>query len=131
MRACLLVVFLLLIVIVAGVCIYKLKLKMYGILGVVIVSMLIWVYGSNLICVNTLDSKTQEKVDEIISVCGDSTIKRSGARVLLKVNKDWVDVNEIEVSSPMYIKVSGVDVYVGNNGLVEAIRLLEKAGLIK
>lgn len=131
MRACLLVVFLLLIVIVAGVCIYKFKLKMYGILGVVIVSMLIWVYGSNLICVNTLDSKTQEKVDEIISVCGDSTIKRSGARVLLKVNKDWVDVNEIEVSSPMYIKVSGVDVYVGNNGLVEAIRLLEKAGLIK
>ena len=131
MRACLLVVFLLLIVIVAGVCIYKFKLKMYGILGVVIVSMLIWVYGSNLICVNTLDSKTQEKVDEIISVCGDSTIKRSGARVLLKVNKDWVDVNEIEVSSPMYIKVSGVDVYVGNNGLVEAIRLLEKTGLIK
>lgn len=131
MRVCLLVVFLLLIVIVAGVCIYKFKLKMYGILGVVIVSMLIWVYGSNLICVNTLDSKTQEKVDEIISVCGDSTIKRSGARVLLKVNKDWVDVNEIEVSSPMYIKVSGVDVYVGNNGLVEAIRLLEKAGLIK
>lgn len=131
MRACLLVVFLLLIVIVAGVCIYKFKLKMYGILGVVIVSMLIWVYGSNLICVNTLDSKTQEKVDEIISVCGDSAIKRSGARVLLKVNKDWVDVNEIEVSSPMYIKVSGVDVYVGNNGLVEAIRLLEKAGLIK
>lgn len=131
MRACLLVVFLLLIVVVAGVCIYKFKLKMYGILGVVIVSMLIWVYGSNLICVNTLDSKTQEKVDEIISVCGDSTIKRSGARVLLKVNKDWVDVNEIEVSSPMYIKVSGVDVYVGNNGLVEAIRLLEKAGLIK
>lgn len=131
MRVCLLVVFLLLIIIVAGVCIYKFKLKMYGILGVVIVSMLIWVYGSNLICVNTLDSKTQEKVDEIISVCGDSTIKRSGARVLLKVNKDWVDVNEIEVSSPMYIKVSGVDVYVGNNGLVEAIRLLEKAGLIK
>lgn len=131
MRVCLLVVFLLLIVIVAGVCIYKFKLKMYGILGVVILSMLIWVYGSNLICVNTLDSKTQEKVDEIISVCGDSTIKRSGARVLLKVNKDWVDVNEIEVSSPMYIKVSGVDVYVGNNGLVEAIRLLEKAGLIK
>ena len=131
MRVCLLVVFLLLIVIVAGVCIYKFKLKMYGILGVVIVSMLIWVYGSNLICVNTLDSKTQEKVDEIISVCGDSTIKRSGARVLLKVNKDWVDVNEIEVSSPMYIKVSGVEVYVGNNGLVEAIRLLEKAGLIK
>lgn len=131
MRVCLLVVFLLLIVIVAGMCIYKFKLKMYGILGVVILSMLIWVYGSNLICVNTLDSKTQEKVDEIISVCGDSTIKRSGARVLLKVNKDWVDVNEIEVSSPMYIKVSGVDVYVGNNGLVEAIRLLEKAGLIK
>lgn len=131
MRVCLLVVFLLLIVIVAGVCIYKFKLKMYGILGVAIVAMLIWVYGSNLICVNTLDSKTQEKVDEIISVCGDSTIKRSGARVLLKVNKDWVDVNEIEVSSPMYIKVSGVDVYVGNNGLVEAIRLLEKAGLIK
>lgn len=131
MRVCLLVVFLLLIVIVAGVCIYKFKLKMYGILGVVILSMLIWVYGSNLICVNTLDSKTQEKVDEIISVCGDSTIKRSGARVLLKVNKDWVDVNEIEVSSPMYIKVSGVDVYVGNNGLVEAIRLLEKACLIK
>lgn len=131
MRICLLLVFLLLIVVVAGVCIYKFKLKMYGILGVVILSMLIWVYGSNLICVNTLDSKTQEKVDEIISVCGDSTIKRSGARVLLKVNKDWVDVNEIEVSSPMYIKVSGVDVYVGNNGLVEAIRLLEKAGLIK
>lgn len=131
MRVCLLVVFLLLIVIVAGVCIYKFKLKMYGILGVVILSMLIWVYGSNLICVNTLDSKIQEKVDEIISVCGDSTIKRSGARVLLKVNKDWVDVNEIEVSSPMYIKVNGVEVYVGNNGLVEAIRLLEKAGLIK
>lgn len=131
MRVCLLVVFLLLIVIVVGVCIYKFKLKMYGILGVVIVSMLIWVYGSNLICVNTLDSKTQEKVDEIISVCGDSTIKRSGARVLLRVNKDWVDVNEIEVSSPMYIKVNGVEVYVGNNGLVEAIRLLEKAGLIK
>ena len=131
MRVCLLVVFLLLIVIVVGVCIYKFKLKMYGILGVVIVSMLIWVYGSNLICVNTLDSKTQEKVDEIISVCGDSTIKRSGTRVLLKVNKDWVDVNEIEVSNPMYIKVNGVEVYVGNNGLVEAIRLLEKAGLIK
>ena len=131
MRVCLLVVFLLLIVIVVGVSIYKFKLKMYGILGVAIVSMLIWVYGSNLICVNTLDSKTQEKVDEIISVCGDSTIKRSGARVLLKVNKDWVDVNEIEVSNPMYIKVSGVEVYVGNNGLVEAIRLLEKVGLIK
>ena len=131
MRVGLLVALLIVIAVLIGLSVYKFKLKKYGVIGVLVVASIVWVYGSNLICVNTLDAKTQEKVDEIVEICGSNTVKRSGARVLLKVNRDWVDVEDIEISGPMYITVDGARVYIGKNGLIEAIQLLEKAGLIK
>lgn len=95
-----------------------------------------FVFGSNIIDLNTLAPEVQEKVDLVVETVGDSFIKTKGDAVLIKIKDTWYDISKISVVGDMatesvVINYDGQEIYVGETGIINVIRVLESVGLVQ
>lgn len=96
----------------------------------------VFLFGSNIISLNTLSPEIQAKVDAVVETVGDSIIKTEGDSVLIKVGEDWYDVSKIAIigdlaTDSVVIKYDGKELYVGETGLMNVLRVLEDVGLVQ
>ena len=96
----------------------------------------VFLFGSNIISLNTLSPEIQAKVDAVVETVGDSVIKTEGDSVLIKVGEDWYDVSKIAIigdlaTDSVVIKYDGEELYVGETGLMNVLRVLEDVGLVQ
>lgn len=96
----------------------------------------VFLFGSNIISLNTLAPEIQAKVDAVVETVGDSVIKTEGDSVLIKVGEDWYDVSKIAIigdlaTDSVVIKYDGKELYVGETGLMNVLRVLEDVGLVQ
>ena len=95
-----------------------------------------FVFGSNIIDLNTLAPEVQEKVDLVVETVGDGFIKTKGDAVLIKIKDTWYDISKISVVGDMatesvVINYDGQEIYVGETGIINVIRVLESVGLVQ
>ena len=95
-----------------------------------------FVFGSNIIDLNTLAPEVQEKVDLVVETVGDSFIKTKGDAVLIRIKDTWYDISKISVVGDMatesvVINYDGQEIYVGETGIINVIRVLESVGLVQ
>jgi hypothetical protein len=109
----------------------KKAIKLVAILAIVAM----FVGGSNIIDLNTLAPEIQAKVDAVVDTIGESAIRTDGNSVLIKVGDSWYDVSKIAVigdlaTESVVLKYDGQEIYVGETGLMNVLRVLESIGLI-
>lgn len=114
----------------------RFRLGMYGVIGLSIVAIVLWLGGSAFIDLNTIPSEVQEKVDQIVSVYGDTYIKTEGNDIYINVNNEWLNLSEIKLiggllTDDIYIEYEGREIYLGHSGVVNVFKTLESMGLIE
>ena len=92
--------------------------------------------GANIIELNTLPPEVQSKIDAVVETVGDSMIRTEGNSVLVKVDDEWYDVSKIAIigdlaTDSVVINYDGKELYVGETGLMNVLRVLEDVGLIQ
>lgn len=105
-------------------------------LVLIVVIICAFLVGTNIIDLNTLAPDVQAKVNAVVEVVGDSFIKTSGKDILIKVNDDWYNVSDIAIigdlaTDSVVLKYDDREIYVGETGLVNALRVLERFGLVQ
>ena len=96
----------------------------------------VFLFGSNIIDLNTLAPEVQAKVDAVVETVGDSFIKTKGDAVLIKVDEEWYDLSKIAIigdlaTDSVVLEYDGEELYVGETGLVNVLRVLESVGLVQ
>ena len=96
----------------------------------------IFLFGSNIISLNTLSPEIQAKVDAVVETVGESVIRTEGDSVLVKVNNKWYDLSKIAIvgdlaTDSVILKYDGQEIYVGETGVINVLRVLESAGLLQ
>lgn len=109
--------------------------KIYGKILWFIVILLLWLGGSSVIKLNTLPQDTWNKVQEVTEVCGDTYIRVEGNDIYINVNDSWLNLEEVGVvgsllTEELYLEYDGKQIYVGNTGLVNTLKVLDSVGLI-
>lgn len=109
--------------------------KIYGKIGWFVIATLLWLGGSSIISLNTLPQDTWNKVQEVTKVCGDTYIKVEGNNIYINVNNSWLNLEEVGVvgsllTEELYLEYDGKQIYVGNTGLVNTLKVLDSVGLI-
>lgn len=104
--------------------------------GLVIAIVCVFLFGTNIISLNTVAPEIQEKVDAVVESVGDSFIKTEGNSVLIKVGDEWYDVSKIAIvgdlsTDSVVIKYDGKELYVGETGFMNVLRVLEDVGLVQ
>lgn len=113
----------------------KFRLHRYGLIGLGFLAIILWVGGGTLINSNTIPPETQEKIDEITAVYGDTYIKTKGSDIYIKINDEWLNLSDINVvgsvlTDDLSIEYEGKEIYLGHSGVVNVIKTLEALGLI-
>lgn len=109
--------------------------KIYGRIGWFIIALLMWLGGSSIIKLNTLPQDTWNKIQEVTEICGDTYVKVEGNDIYINVNESWLNLEEVGVvgsllTDELYIEYDGEQIYVGNTGLVNTLKVLDSVGLI-
>jgi len=102
----------------------------------VIVFVILFVSGGSIIDVSVMSNKLKNQLDEVTSVCGDTYIKTKGDTIYVLVNNKWLDLSKIDIIGPIMtdkitIRYDGEEVYIGESGVVNTVRVLESFGFIK
>lgn len=128
-------IWLVICIILAVVILFKVAKKAVKIVLVLLI-VAVFLFGSNIISLNTLSPEIQAKVDAVVDTVGDSMIKTEGNAVLIKVNDEWYDLSKIAVigdisTESVVLEYDGEEIYVGETGLINVIRVLESVGLVE
>lgn len=127
-------IWLVICVILAIIILFKVAKKAIKIV-LVLAIIAVFLLGSNIISLNTLSPEIQAKVDAVVDTVGDSAIKTKGNSVLINVNDEWYDLSKIAVigdisTESVVLEYEGEEIYVGETGLINVIRVLESVGLV-
>lgn len=112
----------------------RFRLSFYGMIGIFVVCMCLWLVIGSVISVNILPKGLKNKIDKVQEVCGDTYVRSDGSTVYLLINNKWVDINDIQLvgdfMEDLYIEYGGEKIYVGHSGLYNTLKVLESVGLI-
>ena len=126
---------LLLVCTVVFIVIYKVFKKSFKAITYGVILLLVFVFGSKVIELNTLESEIQQKVQQVSEVVGTTYIKTSGNDVLIQLNGEWVNLSKVsilrELSQDIVLEYDGEEIYIGHSGLYNTIKEMENLGLIK
>lgn len=91
--------------------------------------------GVGVINVSILPTETKDKLQQVVDVVGESYIKTKGNDVYIKIDNGWYDVSEMSVVGSMAtdsitIRYQGEEIEIGQSGVVNVIKTLEKVGLL-
>ena len=91
--------------------------------------------GIGVINVSVLPTETKGKIQQVVDVVGESYIKTKGNDVYIKIDNEWYDVSEMSVVGSMAtdsitIRYQGEEIEIGQSGVVNVIKTLEKVGLL-
>lgn len=90
--------------------------------------------GGNIINLNVLSDEDQAKIDQVVSLVGDSYIKVDSGSIYIKVQDEWMDLNEIKVvgefTKDITIEYDGQEIYLGHSGVYNTIKVLQDVGLL-
>ena len=115
--------------------IYKVFKKSFKAITYGVILLLVFVFGSKVIELNTLESEIQQKVQQVSEVVGTTYIKTSGNDVLIQLNGEWVNLSKVsilrELSQDIVLEYDGEEIYIGHSGLYNTIKEMENLGLIK
>lgn len=114
----------------------KFKLGKYGLIGLFLVAVLLWLGGSSVISLNTISPEVKEKLDQVTSLYGDTFIKTDGGKIYININEEWLDLANVKVvggflTDDIYIEYEGREIYLGHSGVVNVIKTLESLDLIE
>lgn len=134
MRIGLLIIFAVVIAIIAVILCIKVAKKLIGRILIVAVAICLFMGGGSIINLNCLANEAKDKVQQVVSVVGDSYIKTDGSKILILINGDWYDVSKISIvgsiATDNTIRYEGKEIYVGDSGVVGTVKMLEKLGII-
>lgn len=104
-------------------------------LAIIALAVFVFLGGGKLINLNTLPMNIEKKVYEVVDAVGDSYIKTNDDRVLIKIEDEWYDVADISVvgevvNDEVTIRYEGKEIKIGQSGVVNTIKVLEKVGLL-
>lgn len=101
----------------------------------VTVCICIWLIVGALVNINTLPKDVQEKIDYVQTKCGDAYVMQNKGIIYVKINKQWVDLNEVSIlgnfTKDLYLEYDGKSIFVGHSGIYNTIKALESVGLIE
>lgn len=128
-------IWLIICIVLAIVILFKVSRKVFK-LVLILCLVGVFLIGANVIDVSTISPELQEKVDAVVDVVGDSYIKVSGGDVLVKINDEWCDIKKISVigdlaAESVSIEYEGREIYVGETGFVNVLRVLDSFGLVQ
>ena len=133
-----LLLILLLFLCIAGFFIISIRfhLRKYGMVGITIVFICIFLLGSEIINVSILQKETKEKVEEIVDIYGDTYIQVKNNNVEVLINNQWVDLEDIKLiggllTDEIVLEYDGKEIYLGETGIVNTIKALNAVGLIE
>lgn len=113
----------------------KFKLSLYGKVGIVFISMCLWITVGYLININTIPTDLKSKLEKAEEICGSDYIRQDGNTLYLNVNETWVDLANIEIlgdfSKDLYLEYNDVKVYVGHSGLYNTLKTLSSLGILE
>lgn len=134
MRIELLIIFGVLIAVLAVILCIKVAKKLVGRVIVVIVAICVFMGGGSIINLNCLANEAKDKVQQVVSVVGDSYIKTEGNKIFINIDNTWYDVSRVSVVGDIVnsctLKYDGKEIYVGNSGVFNTVKTLEKLGII-
>lgn len=103
---------------------------------VIVLALFIFTGGGSIINLNCLSAEVEQKVQQVVDTVGDSYIKTQGNKVMVKIDNAWYDVSKLSVigdiaTKDITLRYDGKEIYVGQSGVVNAIKTLERVGLLK
>lgn len=134
MRIELLIIFGVLIAVLAIIFCIKVAKKLVGRIIVIIVAICVFMGGDSIINLNCLANEAKDKVQQVVSVVGDSYIKTEGSKIFINIDNTWYDVSKVSVVGDIVnsctLKYDDKEIYVGNSGVFYTLKTLEKLGII-
>lgn len=134
MRIELLIIFGVLIAVLAVIFCIKVAKKLVGRIIVIIVAICVFMSGGSIINLNCLANEAKDKVQQVVSVVGDSYIKTEGSKIFINIDNTWYDVSKVSVVGDIVnsctLKYDDKEIYVGNSGVFYTVKTLEKLGII-
>lgn len=101
----------------------------------ILVAVVVFVVGSEIIDLNTLSDEIQQKVQQVSETVGNTYIKTEGNNVLILVNDEWLNLSDLSIigdlSKDIVLEYEGKEIYVGHSGIYNTIKALEDTGLLK
>lgn len=135
MRTELLIILGVVLVILAIVICIKVAKSVISKVVTILIAICLFIGGGQVINLNTLPAEVEQKVQLVADTAGDSLIKTEGNTVYIKIDEEWYDVSKISIigkaTGTITLRYEGKEIYVGESGVVNAIKILEKAGLLK
>ena len=95
MRIELLIIFGVLIALLAVIFCIKVAKKLVGRIIVIIVAICVFMGGGSIINLNCLANEAKDKVQQVVSVVGDSYIKTEGSKIFINIDNTWYDVSKV------------------------------------
>ena len=90
--------------------------------------------GSSLINLSVLSDENQRKLDYVIEAVGDSYLKVSNGEIQVKIEDDWVNLNDIQIlgefTEDITILYEGREIYLGRSGVYNTLKVLKDIGLL-
>lgn len=125
------------IIVVAIIAIYLFfKLLKGTVKTIAIICVVLFVFGGGEY-INTafISSKQQEAVDKVVEKVGGDYIDVDGGKVLVKINDNWVNVNDIKIvgdfTKDVTIEYDGQEIPIGHSGVYNTIKVLKDMGMVK
>lgn len=116
------------------------KLFKNDLLSLLVVVFLLLIFGSmtfKFINVNTIPDELQEVIDEVAEEVGSNEYVRvnSNDDIEILINNKWVNTSDIDVVSSftddITIEYNGQEVEIMDSGVVSAIKVLKRLGILK
>ena len=135
MRVALICVWLVVVALVCYWLVRRFRFKGYGIIGVGLLALLLWVGGGAFINFEVLSREVNEKVSELVSLYGDTYIRLDGNNISIKIGNQWLRLSDIAVvgdllTDDVCIEYDGEVIYLGHSGVVNVLRTLEYLGFL-
>lgn len=91
--------------------------------------------GGSLINVQVFMNERVAQIQAIIDQVGDAYLKTEGNSVFLKVNDEWVNLDDVSIvggfTQDIILEYDGEEIPIGHSGIYNTIKVLEDMGLIK
>jgi len=115
--------------------ILKAKFNLFKKIIICIAVFIFFLGGSSIINLNTLGKDVKAKVDKVIEICGDSYITTKGGSVIVKIEDDWVDIEEIKIigdfAKDCKIEYDGKIITIKSPGVKGTLKVMESLGLLE
>lgn len=112
------------------------KLNKYSKILIVIIIAIVFGVNYEIISVERTLKEVEDKVSKVVDVCGSTYIRVGGETAQIKVNEEWVNLEDIKIiggisSEKITMRYGDEEIYLGESGVVNTIRVMDKIGLLE